>query len=236
MKQFINHLIKYPINRKESSIFDGSRIPEKKSSERTLQPAMCIGKRPASRAILAGPAAIVVLSAFIVACDSNDDQDSDANMTIADPAVSGPAPTMPAPGSSPDDLIRLDGLDGSWVQNCLAIDSQETPYISSSLSVSLDSATLTVNNFSDSACSDMTSTSTAELSLLFSAETVTSSLGEATHVEITNEQTNAVRFDLMLIINDSLYFGDLSNGLDGSTIELRPQQLDQIGFYVRAVQ
>ncbi|MEM7256891.1 MAG: hypothetical protein AAF404_05835 [Pseudomonadota bacterium] len=101
-------------------------------------------------------------------------------------------------------------------------------------------ATVTQSIYTDTACSTPSTPASivTQRSLAFDGNTSTTSLGDASHVEWTVESrtvdgaedttgVNIMIWDLVLITNNTLYFGDRSGTNDGSTEALRPTVLDE---------
>lgn len=183
-----------------------------------------------------------VLIALLAGCSSDDDGDSGggAAETAGDlVGVSDPAPD----GGTPADTFTVDEALGTWVLGCQATPSTEAPYITSRLDMAPDTAQLNLSVFTDSACTNRTAETITEFSVEFFADSTTTALGEANHINLTAESitingvtvsagTNSVRYDIILVTNDSLYLGDLVNSGNGSSPETRPTELNQSQFFV----
>ncbi len=151
--------------------------------------------------------------------------------------------TMPAPGTVPEDAVTLPGLDGNWARACMA-NATDATFSTVTLIAADNVATITESVFTDSGCATPASPANIETqrSLVFDGTTSNTSLGDASHVTWTVESktidgtadsssTNESAFDLMLITNNTLYFGDRSGTNDGSTEALRPTTLDETAIF-----
>ena len=151
--------------------------------------------------------------------------------------------TMPAPGTTPEDTVTLEGLDGNWVRTCMA-NATDATFSTATLVAADNVVTITDSIFTDSGCATPASPATIEIqrSLVFDGTTSNTALGDASHVTWTVESktidgtpdtagTNGSAFDLMLITNNTLYFGDRSGVNDGSTETLRPTTLDETAIF-----
>jgi len=139
------------------------------------------------------------------------------------------------------------GIEGTWVQDCLADnpDDAVTEYSTATIVFASDTANVTNNAYTDSSCTVDADPSTyaVDYSLEFPNETTTTSLGAAAHINLTAESTaingqpvspaiaeaiglNSTIFDLLLTDNNTLYFGDTNSDLDGNSEVLRPDTLD----------
>lgn len=169
----------------------------------------------------------LALVAALAGCDSDNDSSSNTSTT------------QPAPGADPTDPITMDGLAGAWARSCSAL-PDSAGFSSAQFNVADTVATLTESFYTDSACASAASPAVVvtENSLVFDDTMTTTSLGEANNVESTveskttdgtavTEGINAITYDIMLITNNTLYFGSKADANDGSTEELRPQTLDQ---------
>lgn len=165
----------------------------------------------------------------LAACSSDDDS---ANTS-----------TMPAPDANPGDEITLDGLDGNWISSCVESASDAT-YSTTTITVADNAATVSQSIYTDNSCSTPSAPANivTERSLVFDGNTSATSLGDASHVEWTvesrlvdgendNTGVNVSVWDLMLITNDTLYFGDRTGDNNGTTEALRPSALDEIVTY-----
>ena len=186
---------------------------------------MSINYYDSCRTFALGLAAATLLSGC-----SSDDNSSDTS-------------TMPAPGTAPEDTVTLEGLDGNWAKACMAHATDAT-YSTATLVAADNVVTITDSVFTDSGCVTPASPATIESqrSLVFDGTTSNTSLGDASHVTWTVESktingvqdtasTNESAFDLMLITNNTLYFGDRSGANDGSTEALRPSTLDETAIF-----
>lgn len=170
----------------------------------------------------------IITGTALYGCDSDDD-DASANSDTS----------MPAPGETPTDPVTVDGLAGQWATACAAMaDSAE--YSSATMTIADNVATITESFFTDNACATAASPAVvvSDNSLVFDNSTSTTSLGEASNFESTvesktvdgtpdNENVNTVVYDILLITNDTLYFGDKTGENNGTSATLRPQTLDQ---------
>jgi hypothetical protein len=165
--------------------------------------------------------------------------DSDSNIAATDDG------TMPAPGTTPGEDITLEGLDGDWSSACIAATDAAT-FSTTTIAVADNIATGAASIYTDNACTTPATPAsiTTERSLEFDGNTSSTSLGDASHVTwIVESRTvdgaddtsgvNAMVWDIMLITNDTLYFGDRSGSNDGSEEALRPTALDEISIFTR---
>lgn len=172
----------------------------------------------------------LALTLSLSACDSDDDNANTSN-------------TMPAPGTTPGDDVTLPGLDGDWSTTCIA-SSVDSTYSTTDITVADNVATVTESIFTDSACTTPSTPAiiVTDRSLQFDSTTSTTALGDASHVTWTVESrtvdgaadssgTNDTVWDLMLIANDTLYFGDRSGDNNGSEEALRPTTLDEVNIF-----
>lgn len=170
--------------------------------------------------------AIIVFTA-LYGCDSDDSPASDTSTS------------MPAPGETPGELVTVAGLDGLWKRACTA-SASSSEYSSAEMNIAENVATITESYFTDSACSTPASTAVVvtENSLVFDESVTATALGDANNVESTvesksvdgsnvTEGVNVVTYDLLLLTNNTLYFGDKSAEGSGTTEALRPSTLDQ---------
>lgn len=164
------------------------------------------------------------------ACDS-DDNTAETNSS------------MLAPGATPGDEATLEGLDGNWATGCLA-SSGDATFTTTTISVADNVASVTQSIFTDNACTTAATPASivTDRSLQFDGETSNTSLGDASNVVWTVESrtvdgtpdsdgVNNMVWDIMLITNDTLYFGDRSGSNDGSTEALRPNTLDEVNIF-----
>ena len=151
--------------------------------------------------------------------------------------------TMPAPNQNPEDAVTLEGLDGQWNSACTAI-ADNSLWSTANYSVADNVGTMTERFYTDNACSTDASPAITitENSLAFNGEVSSTSLGDASQVETTAESittdgeavsdaVNTITYDIMLITNNTLYFGDKSGAMNGSSADLRPESLDQMRTY-----
>ncbi len=168
----------------------------------------------------------------LAACGSDSSNSSDA--------ATG---TMPAPGANPVEPVTLEGLDGTWSQDCLA-NSADATFSTATLTAADNVATITQSVYTDNACTSAATPAPIETqrSLVFDDTTTSTSLGDASNVEWTVESKtidgvsdtsdiNGTVYDVMLITNGTLYFGDRSGGKDGTSEALRPTTLDQVNIF-----
>lgn len=147
--------------------------------------------------------------------------------------------TMPAPGANPTDDITMDGLAGTWTRGCTAL-ADSSNYSTTQLDIADNVSTLTESFFTDNGCSTAASPAVVitDSSLVFDNTMATTTLGQANLVESTVESKtidgasdtdgiNTVTYNIMLITNNTLYYGDTSGDNNGSTAALRPTTLDQ---------
>ena len=168
----------------------------------------------------------------LAACGSDSSNSSDA--------ATG---TMPAPGANPVEPVTLEGLDGTWSQACLA-NSADATFSTATLTAADNVATITQSVYTDNACTSAATPASIETqrSLVFDDTTTSTSLGDASNVEWTVESKtidgvsdtsdiNGTVYDVMLITNGTLYFGDRSGAKDGTSEALRPTTLDQVNIF-----
>ncbi len=187
------------------------------------------------------PAIVCAMLIGLQACSS--DSTSEPEMTDGEADET----SQPAPGVTPGVPLTLEGLEGSWQRStCLASATDASVYTNAGLTIADNVASLTINAFTDSACSSPASPAVTltESSLVFDGSTSTTTLGEASHFDSTvesktvdgvdsNDSINSISYDIALIINDTLYFGDTQGSNDGSSSELRPTTLDEQSFFTR---
>lgn len=170
---------------------------------------------------------VVVLVTALYGCDSDDN------------ALTDTSASMPAPGETPVDPITVDGLAGQWQRPCAA-STTSADYSTADMTIADNVATITQSIFTDSACTTPASPAVivTENSLVFDNTTSNTSLGDASNLESTVESRtvdgvsstdgiNAITYDILLITNNTLYFGDKSGENNGTTTTLRPLTLDQ---------
>lgn len=173
------------------------------------------------------------LVVFLTGCSSDNDNNSSDDTST----------TQPAPGENPTDAITMDGLAGQWSRTCSAV-ADSVEYSSAELNVADNVATVTESFYTDSACTTAASPAmvVTDNSLVFDDTTTSTSLGNANNVESTVESKtvdgtaatdgiNVITYDIMLITNNTLYFGSKADANNGSTEALRPQTLDQIATW-----
>lgn len=196
--------------------------------------------------------ALVAATTVLASCSSSDDDDgvdSSDDLNTSDPAgengdIDSSGTSGPAPGSNPEDLFLLEGVDGTWVQGCQPTPAEQVPHATSRLDITVDTAQLTLSAFSDAGCTTSLGVTVTDFSVVYSPDTTTTALGEANHVDLTVESinlngvtlsagVNAIRYDIILMTNNSLYLGDLVNSGDGSTPEARPTELNQLQFFTQ---
>ena len=204
---------------------------------------------------------IGILAGALIACDSDDDDDS----SVSESSDTASDTSMPVPGdSTPDSTLAgaPAGVNGSWLLSCRQEDPGEidTLYEIIQLDIMDDVFVATASVFSDSACTELGlfSPAIATFSVVYSGTTETA-LGTATNIDLTQEALSipgledpgsaedfiddTVILDILLVMNDSLFLGDDDsddfNGFetDDSTEpdpeESRPTQLDQTEEFIR---
>ena len=189
---------------------------------------------------------LLTITVSLMACSSDSNNLAEEGLNNSDLGNSDDNSSMLAPGSDQQDVMTLDGLDGSWEQGCLA-NPDDATFSSATLLASDNTITVTESVFTDNACSiaAVPAIIETESSLIFDGTTTTTALGDASNVELTVEtrtiddvsdtgDINSITYDMMLIINDTLYFGDKTGDNDGSTDELQPTTLDQVNIYMSA--
>lgn len=188
-------------------------------------------------------ATIISVSAMLAACSSDDDDDNNGDDGAGDTST-------PVDGDNTGDTGNsggLSGLDGTWVQACLADDPDdaESEYSTGQSVFNGNMVTVTEMTYTDSGCTIAADPAVIviESSFVFPGGTTTTALGDATHIDVTIESVtldgeplsdefsdliglNDIEYDLVLIDNDMLYVGDTDGDLDGSTEALRPNALD----------
>lgn len=148
------------------------------------------------------------------------------------------------PGDSQADETTFTDVGGRWVQGCLAGHTGEAPFTTSRLEIGILDAQLVQSVYSDAPCTERTSETITDFDVTFLFDRTTTQLGDANHINFVAESvtvdgepdSSAVgdgRYDIFLMINETLYFGDRVNSGDGTTRETRPTELDQIRFYTR---
>ena len=189
---------------------------------------------------------LLTITVSLMACSSDSNNLAEEGLNNSDLGNSDDNSSMLAPGSDQQDVMTLDGLDGSWEQGCLA-NPDDATFSSATLLASDNTITVTESVFTDNACSIAAVPAIIETvsSLIFDGTTTTTALGDASNVELTVEtrtiddvsdtgDINSITYDMMLIINDTLYFGNKTGDNDGSTDELQPTTLDQVNIYMSA--
>ena len=195
----------------------------------------------------------IIFAVVVSGCSSSDDDDS-SDITDASSETSMLAPGSPIP--TPTSSV----LEGSWTTGCVLEDENfpEDGYTIFNLTIEGDTLDAVEFGFTDSACSIPTIDS-ATIEISFSLEfpdgSVTTSLGEASFIDLTPEsvtidgeqltpaQQAALEelglfdtvFDIFLIDSEGrLYFGDTDvEGQNATTAEMRPQTLDTFGAFIR---
>ena len=155
---------------------------------------------------------IILLSAWLVACSSSgsgSDSDGDGGA-----------------------VISLKDLDGTWETDCLV----DAPF-SVSLVVTFNNgnADLSETEYADGACTMVMTVNSRdllfELGSAVMLDGAVAGITSATQADVTITtpmiaETGNVDYDIIAIKGNSLYIGDSNGANDGSTLALRPTQLD----------
>ena len=157
-------------------------------------------------------------------------------------------------GNVDSDTGAPDRISDIWEHGCLADDpdDEETEYTTSVAVFTEESANITHNSYTDSGCTTAANPAefVASYKLVFPGGTTTTSLGDATHVNVTLESARVdgqavsdtfsellglgeTQYDLLLIENNRLYAGDTDGELDGTSEASRPDTLDTRVVYSR---
>jgi hypothetical protein len=185
-------------------------------------------------------ATVISVSAMLAACSSDDDDDNAGDAGAEDTST-------PVDGGDGGNNSGLAGLDGTWIQACLADDPEdaETEYTTAEAVFNGNAVTVTEMAYTDSGCTTAAEPAVyvIQSSIVFPGGTTLTALGDASHADITTESAtldgesvsdalsslfglNETTFDILLIDNNILYAGDIDGDLDGSTEALRPTELD----------
>ena len=153
-------------------------------------------------------------------------------------------------GGSSDGVIKrgdsdtglVTELEGKWVKSCSAVDQadSETLYDIVELTFINNKVHSSIHNFIDSDCSVPFSKSLnpkASADFRIGDKVMISGGQEATEIDSHIERSEgapfiANEFDVYLISNDRLYFGDTNGDNDGSMATLRPQSLNYNRRYI----
>lgn len=188
---------------------------------------------------------VSVLSLTIAACSSDDDET---------PASGSGDTSEMAPGGGSSPTVSS-AFDGNWIMACSLEDddSPEDGYEVTMLAISGETATARSLMYLDSACQmpdPELGEVTTQVSIVYPGGTTTTPQGVATHVNVTTESIlfdgqplTAEQqeffetfggfdptFDIALIENSVLFFGDTEGDLSGDSAALRPTALEADGF------
>ncbi len=190
--------------------------------------------RPSVKSLLMLPLA----AALVVGCSDSNDSPADE--------TSAPAPN----GGTPPTVLTK--FDGSYTEACTASDPNDASQGSEVITTTIagDSGTLRLFSYSDADCAvpDTPAELVSEISISYPGGTVDTDLGTADFINVTPEsvtvdgqpptaeqmtQLNALGifdtiYDIALLDGSSLYSGDTSGDMDGTTADNRPTTLDPV--------
>ncbi|MFK7858008.1 MAG: hypothetical protein AB8B64_04285 [Granulosicoccus sp.] len=190
--------------------------------------------------------ALVMLTfAAALSAGCSDSDDPPVNDTTASETSS------PSPNSGPEPTV-LTKFDGTFQTPCALSDPEDSTAGSEVVTTTISGAmgSILAMDYTDTNCAVPASPTEylAEISIAYPEGTVETPLGTADFVNytpesamldgqpLTTEQQTLLgsqgffdtRFSLLLIVDDSLYFGDDSGELDGDTAETRPTTLSAV--------
>jgi len=195
-------------------------------------------------------ASILLTMAVLAGCSSSDDDgdtitDSSEDMTgLPTDSEDSVGTSMPAPGFDPNDAPQaMTQFDGNYLSGCRVEPEEEGIWSVSELSIQSDLVVVTDSEFSDSECTQPDGVFEITLSAVYPGGTADTSLGVADFIDLTVEggtvngeavpAADEAFFDLILLDGGNLYFGLLTEELDGETPETRPTEIDTVEPFVR---